>query len=99
MSPDVSGRAGFVRQRRARVRIRQTRQRQAPLLSAHGMSRAEALRTIRHALRQDPVHPLAGALIDLFQVHAEELTELGLSYEGVKVLEQTYPLLRCLKGE
>ncbi len=62
------------------------------------MSRIESLEAIQHYLTLNPIHPLAQSLIDLFQIHGEELTETGVSYEIVKALEKEYPLLNCLNA-
>ena len=69
-----------------------------PVVSFNSMelSRHDALKTIERALNESPTHPLAASLIDLFQIQGEELTEYGISYEALKVLEQNYPLLSSL---
>ncbi len=88
-----------------RVRIRHTQKniRKGPLstplaLQFGRMSRPESLSIIQNYLALDPLHPLAQSLIDLFQIHGEELTEIGVPYETVKALEKEYPLLHCLKA-
>ncbi len=86
-----------------RVKIRYTKNKThnnpSPLHHEFGqMTREESLKTIAHYLDINPIHPLAHALIDLFQVHGEELTEAGVAYETVKAMEKEYPLLKCLNA-
>ncbi len=54
------------------------------------MTREEAVQTVLGAQRDQRTL----ALIDLFQLTAEELTEAGLSYEALKVLQQNCLSLR-----
>lgn len=54
------------------------------------MSRTEALKEIKRHLRRSPSHTAARQLITLFNIQAEELTEVGVPYEVLKVLEKRY---------
>ncbi len=85
-----------------RVRIRQTATgtagRKAPsVMDFACLRREEALVLICRYLGKHPAHPMARALIDLFQIHGEELTETGIPYEVVQGLARRYPLLHCLR--
>ena len=51
------------------------------------LSRENALLRIRQALAEATLSPDALRLIQLFNIEPEELTEAGLSYESLKVLE------------
>lgn len=52
------------------------------------MSRYEAVLRVKRLLGRTPKSPTATRLIHLFHLHAEELTEAGVSYETVKTLER-----------
>jgi len=56
------------------------------------MTRTEALQKVRGFLRRDPTHPNALRLINLFQLHSEELSEAGVPYETLKGLARIYTL-------
>lgn len=62
---------------------------QVPRLFQAGdcLSRADALLRIREYLSEATLSPDAMRLIQLFNIEPEELTEAGLSYECLKVLE------------
>jgi hypothetical protein len=52
------------------------------------ISRDEALSRIRHHMASVTLHPEALRLIELFNIEPEELSEAGLPYESLKVLEK-----------
>jgi hypothetical protein len=52
------------------------------------MSRAEALLQVRRLLARSRDHVRAYQLISLFNIQAEELSEAGVPYEMLKVLER-----------
>lgn len=51
------------------------------------MSRSEALLRICEVMDEAAVSPDALRLIQLFNIDPEELSEAGMSYESLKVLE------------
>ena len=53
----------------------------------HCLTRDQAIETIRRSLARSVLHPDALHLIGLFSIAPEELTEAGLFYETLKVLE------------
>lgn len=55
------------------------------------MTRKQAVNEIMQLLNVDLASPQALALVDLFHIQAEELSEAGLTYERLKSLER-----RCL---
>lgn len=58
------------------------------------MSRLEALRQVKILLEEGKTIPReAIALIAMFEIHLEELTEMGSPYEIVRALETRHPLL------
>lgn len=70
-------------QRQRKIRIKQ-----AQPARFESISRRKALRQIIACIRQNPIHPHARHLIELFNIDAEELAEAGVSYEMLRVLEK-----------
>jgi hypothetical protein len=52
------------------------------------LSRRKALARVAGHVRENPTHPEALHLIELFNLDGEELAEAGVPYETLKVLEK-----------
>ena len=61
-------------------------------ITHQAISRRQALLKIKRYVLRSPKHPRAVELIQLFHVQAEELLEMGLSYERVRSLDKVLRL-------
>jgi hypothetical protein len=82
-----SGRVQTIRHTARQTKLEQQR---SILIGVERLSRQQALFKIKTYLKRSPNHQSARQLISLFNIHPEELTEIGISYEILKVLEAKY---------
>lgn len=58
------------------------------ILGVERMSRAQAIQRICACLKRSTISPRAKELIELFNIHPDELAEAGISFEVLKAVSK-----------